>query len=136
MAYIKSTRIDPRDIQKNTAVGIKLPFNNPGVFVSTFSTKEQIKYNMINLILTSKGERVNNPRFGTNLRSSLFEQITKNTIENIKEDIINSVETYIPEVEIEQIEISQDSNPNAMLVEIEYKISISGQTDSITVNFE
>lgn len=136
MAYIKSTRIDPRDLQKNTAVGVKLPFNHPGVFASTFSTKEQIKYNMINLILTSKGERVNNPRFGTNLRSSLFEQITKNTIENIKEDIIGSVETYIPEVEIEQIEITQDSNPNTMLVEIEYKILISGQTDSITVNFE
>ena len=40
MAYVKSTRVDPRDLNKNTAIGVKLPFNAPGVFYSTFSTKK------------------------------------------------------------------------------------------------
>lgn len=138
MAYIRSTRIDPRDLQKNTAIGVKIPFNTSGVFSSTFSTKEQIKYNVINLLLTSKGERIENPRFGTNLRSQLFEQLTETTIDNIKEGIIDSIHTYIPEVKVENIEILQDPNynTNTIVVEVTYKILISGQTDSITVNFE
>jgi hypothetical protein len=46
MAYIRSNRVDPRDLQRNTAIGVKLPFNAPGVFYSTFSTKDQLKYNL------------------------------------------------------------------------------------------
>jgi hypothetical protein len=75
MAYVKSTRVDPRDLNKNTAIGVKLPFNAPGVFYSTFSTKDQLRYNIVNLVLTSKGERVENPNFGTSVRSQLFQQI-------------------------------------------------------------
>ena len=63
MAYVRSTRVDPRDLQRNTAIGVRLPFNAPGVFYSTFSTKDQLKYNLINLLLTSKGERIYNPEF-------------------------------------------------------------------------
>ena len=54
-------RIDPRDLDKNKAVGISLPFNAGGVFRSTYATKDQIKSNLINLLLTYKGERIENP---------------------------------------------------------------------------
>mgnify|MGYP000385096857 CR=1 FL=1 len=44
MAVPKTYRIDPRDLQKNIAIGVGLPFNKPSAFKSTYSTKEQIKY--------------------------------------------------------------------------------------------
>ena len=56
MAYVRSTRVDPRDFQVNTAIGVGLPFNAPGVFNSIYSTREQIKFNLI--------ERNDQPRFG------------------------------------------------------------------------
>jgi phage baseplate assembly protein W len=137
MAYVRSTRIDPRDFQINTAIGVGLPFNAPGVFNSVYSTREQIKFNLINLILTSKGERIENPNFGTTLRNQLFGQMTEETLLIVKEDIINSVSIYIPEVSIQNIELLIEPNQtsNTLLVKIEYIILISEETDSITVNF-
>ena len=137
MAYIRSTRVDPRDFQVNTAIGVGLPFNTPGVFNSIYSTKEQIKFNLINLILTSKGERIENPNFGTTLRSQLFGQMTEDTLDNVRQDIINSVNVYIPEVSIQNIEllIEPNESSNTLLVKIAYIILLSGETDNITANF-
>jgi phage baseplate assembly protein W len=136
MAYLKTTRVDPRDLQQNTAIGVKLPFNAPGVFYSTFSTKDQLKYNLINLLLTAQGERVENPQFGTLLRSQLFEQINPTSFGEIEESIITSVQIYIPEIKITKIEFAPDPDLNVLTVNITYYILISGQTDNITVNFE
>jgi phage baseplate assembly protein W len=138
MAYIRSTRVDPRDLQKNTAIGVSLPFNAPGVFNSVFSTKDQLKFNLINLLLTAKGERVENPNFGTTLRSQLFGQITETTFSNIEDSIRDSVQLYIPDIEIVSVNVYQDPNYNinTLVVNVSYRILISGQTDSVTVNFE
>jgi phage baseplate assembly protein W len=137
MAYVRSTRVDPRDFQVNTAIGVGLPFNAPGVFNSIYSTREQIKFNVVNLVLTSKGERIENPNFGTTLRSQLFGQMTEDTLDSVREDIINSIALYIPEVVVRNIEllIEPNESSNTLLVKITYVILISGETDNITVNF-
>ena len=137
MAYVRSTRVDPRDFQVNTAIGVGLPFNAPGVFNSIYSTREQIKFNIVNLVLTSKGERIENPNFGTTLRSQLFGQMTEDTLDSVREDIINSIAIYIPEVAVRNIEllIEPNESSNTLLVKITYVILISGETDNITVNF-
>jgi len=137
MAYVRSTRVDPRDFQVNTAIGVGLPFNAPGVFNSIYSTREQIKFNVVNLVLTSKGERIENPNFGTTLRSQLFGQMTEDTLDSVREDIINSISLYIPEVVVRNIEllIEPNESSNTLLVKIAYVILISGETDNITVNF-
>jgi phage baseplate assembly protein W len=137
MAYVRSTRVDPRDFQVNTAIGVGLPFNAPGVFNSIYSTREQIKFNIVNLVLTSKGERIENPNFGTTLRSQLFGQMTEDTLDSVREDIINSISLYIPEVAVRNIELLIEPNEsfNTLLVKIAYVILISGETDNITVNF-
>ena len=105
MAYIRSNRVDPRDFQINTAIGVALPFSAPGVFNSVYSTRDQIKYNLINLIMTSQGERIENPNFGTILKQQLFEQISEQTFPIIKSSITNAVEQYMPEVAIDSIDI-------------------------------
>jgi phage baseplate assembly protein W len=91
------TRVNPLDLQKNIAIGISLPFGRSGtnqLFNKTYNTKDQIKSNFINLLLTNKGERILNPEFGSNLRQLLFENITSITEENIKDAIISSANIY------------------------------------------
>ena len=138
MAYVKSTRVDPRDLNKNTAIGVKLPFNAPGVFYSTFSTKEQIRFNVVNLVLTAKGERVENPNFGTNVRSQLFNQIDPSTFSDLELDLVESIQTYIPNVRVTRVNFSQggEYNDNTLVVTITYQILISNEVDTVTVNFE
>jgi phage baseplate assembly protein W len=138
MAYVKSTRVDPRDLNKNTAIGVKLPFNAPGVFYSTFSTSEQIRYNIVNLVLTSKGERVENPNFGTSVRSQLFQQIDPSTFSDLEASLVYDIQTYIPNIRVTNVQFSQtgEYNDNTLVVTIVYQILISNQVDTVTVNFE
>ena len=77
-------KIFPLDTKPGTAVGIGLPFNAPGVFKSTYLTKDAIKNNLINFFLTNQSERYLNPNFGGNLRAFLFEQISNNNLDNLK----------------------------------------------------
>ena len=133
------TRIDPLDLQGDIAIGISLPFNGPsGPFNSTYSTKDQIKSNLINLLLTNKGERIMNPEFGCNLKSVLFEGITEDNFEIIRNLIEKNISIFVPQVTILDIiiEDSVDYNDiNTISITIKYFITISGNPDSITLQF-
>ena len=68
-------RINPLDLNKNVAIGVAFPFNADAVFNQTFTQKEQVKSNLINVLLTERGERVNLPDFGVGLKNLLFELV-------------------------------------------------------------
>ena len=135
MPIPQAVRIDPRDLDKNKAIGISIPFNGGGVFKSTFSTKDQIKSNLINLLLTYKGERVLNPQFGADLPKLLFEPINNDTLLKIENYIVTSVTNYIPEIRITNIEITPDTDNNTIYVNVIYQLKLSGTTDNIIIDF-
>jgi phage baseplate assembly protein W len=130
------TRIDPRDLDKNIAIGVSLPFNAGGVFNSTYSTKDQIKSNIINLFLTKKGERIENPEFGTNINTLLFENINNDILSNLKQELYNSVNKFIPNITILNINITSEPDTNTIYIETQYKLNISGQQDSIIIQLQ
>lgn len=128
------TRVNPLDLQGNIAIGVSLPFNQPGVFKSTYSTQDQIKSNLLNLLLTNKKERPFNPEFGANLRLIIFEGITEETFEIVRASIIESVNIFMPEIQVKNIDIVNNYE-NSISITISYKINISGTADQITVEF-
>lgn len=136
MAIPKTYRVDPRDLQKNIAIGVGLPFNKPSAFKSTYSTKEQIKYNLINLLLTNKGERIENPEFGADIKREVFEQVDEHTFEIIRDKIIDNVAIFIPEITLTNILMNPSPDTNTINVNIEYHINISGETEKLNINFE
>jgi len=138
MPLPQTIQVNPLDLQGNIAIGVSLPFNGPaGPFNSTYSTKNQIKSNLINLLLTNKGERIMNPEFGCNLGRVLFEGITENTSELIKNLITTNVRMTIPEIQLTEILVENASqyNNNAISVTVKYKIRISQNADQVTVQF-
>jgi phage baseplate assembly protein W len=128
-------RVNPLDLQKNIAIGVSLPFNGPGVFNSTYTTKDQIKSNLINLLLTNEGERVMNPNFGTMLRKFLFEGITDNNIESLKNSLLSSITTYIPGITVTDISVIPDNDHNLVNLNVNYVIDISQNPDEVTIQF-
>jgi phage baseplate assembly protein W len=138
MPIPQTVRVNPLDLQGNIAIGVSLPFNGPsGPFNSTYSTKDQVKSNLINLLLTNKGERIMNPEFGCDLNNALFEQITSDINVLIQDLIRSNVEIFIPEIQLTEILVEQDTsqNQNTISVTVKYKLRISQTPDQVTVQF-
>ena len=137
MPIPQTVRVNPLDLQGNIAIGVSLPFNGPsGPFNSTYSTQDQIKSNLLNLLLTNKGERVFNPEFGADLGTALFEGINENIVDTITDLINTNVEIFVPEVQIRDVVVDINTpDNNAVSVTVNYKLKTSGTSDQITVQF-
>jgi phage baseplate assembly protein W len=135
MPIPQTIRVNPLDLQKNIAIGVSLPFNGSGVFNSTFTTKDQIKSNLVNLLLTDIGERVMNPGFGCNLQRFLFEGITDDNLDLLVENLANSISIFIPEVTVKNINVVPDTDGNLINLTIDYILNISQTPDQVTVQF-
>ena len=135
MPIPQTIRVNPLDLQKNIAIGVSLPFDGPGVFNSTFTTKDQIKSNLVNLLLTDIGERVMNPTFGCELKRFIFEGITDENSSLIIESVTNSINIFVPEVTVTNITVNPNTDYNSIDVDISYILNISQTPDQITVQF-
>jgi len=127
--------IFPIDTKPGTAVGISLPFNAPGVFFSTYTTKEAVKNNLINFFLTNQNERYLNPLFGGNLRAFLFEQIATNNLDFLKQEIQSQLGAYFPNIIINQLDILSYPDNNSISVEFSYTIKNTNLNDEIQLSF-
>ena len=121
-------------------VGIEFPldYSQEGFFRKTKTIRQQVKSNIRNLLLTEKGERVFQPNFGSNLKSLLFEQITPTTLENIENNIRESLSTWLPYVNVNNlVAVQDDRNPNLVLTSVEYSTKLEPNAlDTITFQFE
>ena len=124
-------RLNPQDIGQPKGIGISVLFNNgTNVFNTTYTTKEQVKSNLINYILTDKGERFFDPLFGGNLRASLFEPDT--TFDNVAARLEQEIYAYVPNIIIRDIIIRKLSDQNTVNIILDY--SINNQDDSLVLN--
>jgi hypothetical protein len=132
MAY-NVRKISQLDLKPSTSIGVALPFNYSSVFKPVYTTKEQLKYNIINFMLTNKRERIFAPNFGAGLRSLVFSQITQGNLEEIKESIISKLESYFPSIDIIEFKLNGNTEFNQISIYFTYSIKNTGQDDSISV---
>jgi len=135
MAY-NLRNINVLDLRPSTGVGVSLPFSNRTAFSTVYTTKEQLKYNIINFLLTDKGERIFNPTFGAGLRSRLFEQITEESNETLQLSIQSSVESYFPSVRVVNMQVKSVPDESLISVQFSYTITTSNETDNILLNIQ
>lgn len=129
-------KINPIDLEPRKAVGVKIPFSSSSVFESTYQTKDAIKTNLINYLLTGQGERYLNPTFGTPLRNMLFENITSTKIEEVKAIVKQGVSLYFPRVEIKNLEVIAGYDENTVTLSFSYGIRDTNIEDEVVINFE
>ena len=126
-----------REIDRNedVFVGVRFPLDHSqeGFFYKTKTILEQAKANMRNLLLTSKGERVMQPEFGSTLMDVIFNQGPD--VENeIDEAIREAVSNWLPYVLINEINMFQEGNQ--VDVSIDFSVSLEPDSfDTITFNF-
>ena len=132
----KPIRIDPIDVSKKTAVGIKFPFNKKKIFDLDYTTKNHAKSKLVNLLITSPGERLNQPNFGIGMKNRLFEQQTPIAAEDLRNIINPQVQIYIPEIEIKNIAIKNGGlEGHTLFVTVNYSMVNDESEDSISLSF-
>jgi len=135
MAY-NLTQIPIADLKPSMALGVAIPFQAPGAFTSVYTTLEQTKYNIINFMLTDQGERPFNPNFGAGLRSRLFEQITQDGLDSLKQTISNQIELYFSNVVVDQLSITGNPNDNSISIILTYTLKNIQSSDSLVLKIQ
>ena len=127
--------INPIDLNPNLAIGVNIPFSGPSVFTSNYLTSQAIKNNLINYFLTNPGEIPLNPTFGGGLRAFIFQQISENSLDGLKENVSLKLETYFPNVIINSLDVLKRDDENSVVVQLKYSIANSNINDNLTFQF-
>jgi phage baseplate assembly protein W len=103
--------------------GINFPFRDSfdGRFLDLSSTiEEEIRTDLIHLLLTRKGTRYFLPDFGTRLLEYIFEPLDGPTFSDIESEIRDSVAKYIPNLIITNIAVydasTEEDDPNVTVI--------------------
>ncbi len=126
-------RVNPLDLNKNVTIGVAFPLDETNMFSGTETIQEQSKANLINLLLTEPGERINLPNYGVGIKKLLFEQ--KINIDILKEKIQNQTAFYIPNITVLNVETSLSKEEETVFISIAYKSNLDGSMDNIQLNF-
>lgn len=121
-------------------ININYPFKNSpkGFFLDlTSDDNAAIKADLMHLILTSKGQRLYNPDFGTDLLKFIFEPNDSMTLGGIKQEITTVVKKYLPKLQITEISVTQSPESEyAAVVRIDYTITddVFTTSDFVIIN--
>ena len=134
MAY-RINKINPLDLQARKAIGVNIPFSSGDVFSSNYQSKDAIKNNIINFLLTGKGERFMNPNFGSGIRNLLFENINEGALDATSNSLRQELEIYFPQIKINELTINPDTDRNAINITFAYQLRFTNIADTVSINF-
>ena len=134
MGFVYET-ITKEDDKIDVALGIQIT-NQNSIFKSLYTITDQTKENLKTLILTKKGERYMLPEFGTNLIYMLFEPITPEFNDSVKDSITSGINKWLPYINIREFKVKTVLNDPALqnMVEISLSYSVRNfSTDTIKI---
>ena len=145
------TKKSAYDSYQDTAVvappiGIKTPVElgsgADGIFKMHRDLGDQIKDNLVNLILTNQYERLNFPDFGANIRPLIHELGSSDGDEEAMQRIGRAVKKYMPFVNLENFIVTPEDSERTATARIKMVITYSvpnanlvNQSIGITFNF-
>jgi phage baseplate assembly protein W len=126
-------RISPLNLNKNVTIGVAFPLDQKNMFKGTETVQEQNKANLINLLLTYPGERINLPDYGIGLKNLLFEQQVD--LENLKENIQQQALIHIPSIQIQDIQTGLSEDEHTIFISLTYTNLEDNSLDGVQLNF-
>lgn len=139
MAYVIGKKVVKDTAEFNDyAYGLTIPVQrgDMGFFRQAFTSFDQARSNLINLLLTKRGERIMQPEFGTRLHSLLFEQNTEDLEERLQLIIEESVNFWLPYINIEEIEITMtDEMKDNNRADINLSFTVGNNIDTQEITF-
>jgi len=75
-----------------------------------------------NIVLTSPGEKIFDPNFGSSISEILFDNVDEISAISIQDEIKNCLQNYEPRVQITEVSVDPNFDENQFDVTIIYKI--------------
>ena len=105
---------------------IKYPFTNDGVekyeLDLSRNEKEKVASQLLHLLFTPKGQKLREPQYGTDLIQYIFEPNENLAWQSIKAEIQNSVNRWLPGVDLTNVEVMASENGEQIFVRIDYSV--------------
>jgi phage baseplate assembly protein W len=83
--------------------------------------EEAIKNSIRNIFSIRKGDKLLNPDFGSSLEQYLFEPVSEVYARAIADDILNTLETYEPRIEVTKVTIVPKHDDNQYETYVKYR---------------
>jgi phage baseplate assembly protein W len=109
--------------------GFNFPFLRPTFVLPPQTDERIIKNDIKQLLLTSPGERVMRPDFGTPIRETVFEPMDESTLVTLQEQIRDAINTFEPRVIFREANII--AKPGNNLIEIHVIVAMSRDPNRI-----
>lgn len=100
--------------------------------VSILTNEEAVKESIRNLVFTNRGERLFQPEVGCDVLSQLFENFTQDTIDTVRNMILETLRAYEPRADVLGVDVGGDIDSNELIVTISFLLINSN--DPITLN--
>lgn len=101
--------------------------------LSKITNENAVKRSIKNIILTNKNERLFNNKFGGNITSLLFEQMSPSTSDSLKHAINDAIITNEPRAKVSNIEVIADEHTQTYRVNIYFMVVNSEQPTGLTI---
>ena len=110
---------------------------NGGDFQQSFTTVDQTKSNLMNLVLTNRGERPMHPEFGCDVWKSVFENNTPELRQELEQRIKKQVAIWLPYVDLKGVKVEQPkTNENRMNIKIDWNLYKGNSMDMQSIALE
>jgi hypothetical protein len=117
----------------NIYYGFNAPFlGGSGGVLSRQVDEKLIRNDLLQLLLTSPGERVMRPTFGTGIRTFVFENITDQSINDLQSNIMDAIAANEPRVTATQVTINPIEDDNFVSIKVYGKFVLDRYHDSQT----
>tara|TARA_R110001592_G_scaffold59556_1_gene180672 strand:+ start:4289 stop:4693 length:405 start_codon:yes stop_codon:yes gene_type:complete len=133
MPLLTGIRKSPLDLNNNVRIGVAFPLDATNIFASTETLIDQAKSNLINLLLTVPGERVNLPLFGVGIKQLLFEN--KINLQALTKKIILQSKFYVPNIDVLNVNLKRSEDQSTLFISITYRSLLDGTLDALQLNF-
>lgn len=108
------------DLGFSKSIGLgNSPANSNDILVD--NDEEAIKNSIRNIFSIRKGDKLLNPEFGSSLEQYLFEPVSEVYARAIADDILNTLESYEPRIEITKVTIVPKQDQNQYDAYIRYR---------------
>lgn len=117
-------------------IGMPYPIiRTPRGLLAQSNGVDQIKADLLQLLLTSPGERVMTPLFGTPLKKLIFEQNDESLELQAREMVVDAVRTWEPRIIVENIRVTSGDNFDRAKLDKSDNLEQAGHILGIEIKF-